>query len=126
MSQYFKLVNVDKKEVVTPWDIGGAKFWEWLYNPHARVVVWLLRQSDGDGGGDISLKERSRYTTLGRWAGDRVTLVGDYDSSKLWQESDTTDAEGRPLPDAPYTDITATLWKEFNEAVERDGGTEFL
>jgi len=25
-------------------------------------------------------------TTVGRWAGDRVALVGDYDDSKLWEE----------------------------------------
>ena len=25
-------------------------------------------------------------TTVGRWAGDRVALVGDYDESKLWDE----------------------------------------
>jgi len=25
-------------------------------------------------------------TTVGRWAGDRVALVGDYDDSKLWEQ----------------------------------------
>jgi hypothetical protein len=25
-------------------------------------------------------------TTVGRWAGDRVALVGDYDDAKLWEE----------------------------------------
>lgn len=123
MGQYFKLVNLDKKEVVNPWDIAGsAKFWEWLYNPQARVLVWLLRQSDEDGGGDIRADERERYTTLGRWAGDRVTLIGDYDSSNLWEASATTDAHGRPHPDAEYTDISTTLRQEFNEAVKRDRG----
>lgn len=95
MGQYFKLVNLDKREVVNPWDIGGgAKFWEWLYNPQAAVCVWLLRQSDGDGGGDISAEERSRYTTLGRWAGDCITLIGDYDSNKLYQEASNRDDNG--------------------------------
>ena len=28
-------------------------------------------------------------TTVGRWAGDRVALVGDYDESKLWEEFPT-------------------------------------
>jgi hypothetical protein len=27
-----------------------------------------------------------RDTTVGRWAGDRVALVGDYDDSKLWKQ----------------------------------------
>jgi hypothetical protein len=123
MGQYFKLVNLDKREVVNPWDIGGvAKFWEWLYNPQARVLVWLLRQSDGDGGGDIDTAERERYTTLGCWAGDRITLVGDYDSSGLWDEAATRDDHGLEHPDALYTDISETLRKEFNEAVQRDHG----
>jgi hypothetical protein len=121
MGQYFKLVNTDKKEVVNPWDIGGvAKFWEWLYNPQARVLVWLLRQSNEGGGGDID--EPERYTTLGRWAGDRITLIGDYDSSQLWDKSRTKDADGRALPNPEYTDISTTLRQEFNEAVKRDGG----
>jgi hypothetical protein len=121
MGQYFKLVNIDKKEVVSAWDIGGAaKFWEWFYNPQARVLVWLLRQSDEGGGGDIDQPER--YSTLGRWAGDRITLIGDYDSSKLWDKARTKDLDGRPLSSAEYTDISHTLRKEFNEAVKRDGG----
>jgi hypothetical protein len=123
MGQYFKIVNEDKKEVVNPWDIGGvAKFWEWLANPQARVFVWLLRQSDGDGGGDIGTDERERYQTLGRWAGDRITLIGDYDSSGLWDIAATKDADGKPLEDAAYTDISALVRKEFNKAVRRDGG----
>lgn len=122
MGQYFKLVNLDKKEVVNPWDIGGvAKFWEWLYNPQARVLVWLLRQSDGDGGGDIPQEERERYTTLGRWAGNRITLVGDYDSSGLWEKSRVLNEQHQPKPYAEYTDISKTLRQEFNRAIKRDG-----
>jgi hypothetical protein len=121
MGQYFKIVNEEKKEVVNAWDIGGgAKFWEWLANPQARVFVWLLRQSDEGGGGDIA--EPERYQTLGRWAGDRITLIGDYDSSGLWDRSATTDADGKTLKDAAYTDISALVRKEFNAAIRRDGG----
>ena len=126
MGQYFKIVNEDKREVITAWGLDGtAKFWEWLSNPHARVFVWLLRKSDGDGGGDIPEEERSRYTTLGRWAGDRITLIGDYDSSKLWYASEGEDADGEPLPEATYTDISALVLREFNEAVTRDGFEEY-
>jgi hypothetical protein len=124
MGQYFKLVNVDKKEVVHPWDIGGgAKFFEWLYNRQARVLVWLLRQSDSAGGGDIPVGERGHYITLGRWARDRVTLIGDYDSSRLWRASETKDGDDVPLPYSEYTDISSILRKEFNEAVIRDRGS---
>ncbi len=121
MGQYFKIVNQDKKEVINAWDLGGgAKFWEWLWNPQARVFVWLLRKSDEGGGGDINDPER--FETLGRWAGDRITLIGDYDSSRLWNMSETKDADGKPLPNATYTDISALVRKEFNNAIRKDGG----
>jgi len=123
MGQYFKIVNEDKREVITSWGLGGpAKFWEWLYNTEARVFVWLLRKSDGDGGGDIHEDERQRYSTLGRWAGDRITLIGDYDSSGLWERSETRDVNDQPLPGARYTDISAWVRREYNDAVTKDGG----
>ena len=121
MGQYFKLVNLDKKEVVDPWKVGGAaKFWEWLANPHGRVILWLLRQSTEGGGGDIT--DRDEYTTLGRWAGDRVTLVGDYDASRLWESARTEDPDGDWINKAEYIDISDAVRGEFNHAVRRDGG----
>ena len=123
MGQYFKIVNEDKKEVVNAWDIGGgAKFWEWMYNPQIRVFGWLLRKSDGDGGGDIPSEERGQYQTLGRWAGDRVTLVGDYDSSELYQKASNEDDAGEKRQDGEYTDISKLVREEFNHAVRRDAG----
>ena len=108
MGQYFKLVNEDKKEVVVSWDIaGGAKFYEWLYNNQARVLVWLLRQSSEGGGGDLN--DWTRCETLGRWAGDRVSLVGDYDESKLYDKAER------------YKDISKQLRMEYNKEVKEDG-----
>lgn len=114
MGQYFKIVNEDKKEIVDPWKINGsAKFLEWLYSKQARVLVWLLRKSDGDGGGDIHEAEREKYKTLGRWAGDRISLVGDYDSSGLYDKATKK-----------YTDISPLLLQEFNRAIKADGFQE--
>lgn len=110
MGQYFKLVNEDKKEVVVPWDInGGAKFFEWLYNNQARALIWLLRQSNETGGGDIQYGDETEYETLGRWAGDRIVLVGDYDESDLYEMS------------KDYTNISQKLLAEYNAAVKKDG-----
>lgn len=110
MGQYFKLVNLDKKEVVVSYDIkGSAKFYEWLYNNQARVLVWLLRQSNEGGGGDIC--DFDKYKTLGRWAGDRITLVGDYDRSGLYDIDKYFD----------YKNISKKLLKEYNKAVKKDG-----
>jgi hypothetical protein len=116
MGQYFRAVNKTKQEVVCPWCLGGgAKLWEWAANPLGAVFVLLLRKSSGSGGGDYfgygpQILEVTSSDTLahavakavalegqpvkpdpdcvvGRWAGDEVYLVGDYDSSRLYQES---------------------------------------
>lgn len=97
MGQYFAAVNTDKKEFVCPWCVGGvAKLWEWAANPWGAVFTLLLRKSDEGGGGDFYGYHKGcaeggpipcpPYPIVGRWAGDRVALVGDYDSSKLWDE----------------------------------------
>jgi hypothetical protein len=93
MGQYFQAVNLDKKEYVCPWCLsGGAKLWEWAANPQGAIFTLLLRKSDEGGGGDYFGYHRGydegspvpQHEIAGRWAGDRVALVGDYDSSKLW------------------------------------------
>jgi hypothetical protein len=134
MGQYFKAVNLDKREYVCPWCIGGlAKLWEWAANPWGAIFVMLLRKSTASGGGDygagptqvITLDDISDPKTLvktiqagvaregqsfsappdstvGRWAGDRVELVGDYDDSGLWDE----------LPS--YRNISAEVVRDWN------------
>ena len=135
MGQYFKAVNLDKREYVCPWCIGGgAKLWEWAANAYGAVFTLLLRKSSGSGGGDYygyrtqdihlpeggnpaeSLAKAIRATaslegrpvcpdpdtTVGRWAGDRVALVGDYDESKLWDELPT------------YRNISAEVVRDWN------------
>ncbi|MCM2374693.1 hypothetical protein [Aporhodopirellula aestuarii] len=97
MGQYFKAVNTDKQEYICPWCIsGGAKLWEWAANPQGSIFTLLLRKSDEGGGGDFygyhkGCDEGGPITApvshiAGRWAGDRVCLLGDYDSSGLYQE----------------------------------------
>ena len=115
MGQYFKAVNTDKKEYVCPWCIGGgAKLWEWAANAQGAIFTLLLRKSSEGGGGDygspptqmLSLSDSPASlanavresvareghpidlptdTVVGRWAGDRVVLVGDYDESGLYE-----------------------------------------
>jgi hypothetical protein len=117
MGQYFKAANTDKKEFVCPWCIGGgAKLWEWAANPQGAIFCLLLRKSDEGGGGDFYGYRRGcgeggaiccpLSPIAGRWAGDRVVLVGDYDSSHLWDE----------LGD--YRNISHELVQEWNEFIE--------
>lgn len=81
MGQYHLLVNVDKREYLDPSSIGlGVKQWE--HQAHAQwpmfgslgdAMYLLTMTSPARGGGDMPLTEVS-----GRWAGDRVMVVGDY------------------------------------------------
>lgn len=138
MGQYFKAVNLDKREVVCPWCLGGgAKLWEWAANSYGAVFTLLLRRSSATGGGDYRdpIPPQARRVELGqcaepaqallgaiaqavaaegqplplspdsivgRWAGDRIILVGDYDQSKLWDK----------LPQ--YRNVTQELVRAWN------------
>ena len=98
-------VNVTKKEYVSPYDIGGtAKLWEWCANYIAGIFPYLLRKSSEGGGGDVHL-ENPEYA--GRWAGDEVYLVGDYDESGLYERTEDW-----------FTNIASGLVKEYNEFIE--------
>ena len=119
MGQYFKAVNTDKKEYVCPWCIGGgAKLWEWAANPEGAILTLLLRKSDEGGGGDYYGYHKGcgeggpiacdLSPVVGRWAGDRVMMLGDYDSSELWKE----------LP--RYRNISEQLVQERKEYIDLD------
>lgn len=113
MGQYWIPVNLDKKEFVDPHRLGaGLKLWEQLAahpGTGAALVVLTAAMPEKRGGGDLDLDEnwhgpeRVDFTsvgpdvpeyfevaarTIGRWAGDRIALVGDY-------------AQDSDLPDAP-------------------------
>src|SRR5512145_2034134 len=107
MGQYFMPVNTTKKEYIRALDIGGlAKLWEWCVNPEAGIFPYLLRKSNEGGGGDVQLVN-PRFA--GRWAGDAVYLIGDYDHSKLYEKAI-----------AEYRNISRELAEEYNRFVELD------
>ena len=121
MGQYHVLVNLDKKEVVTPHGLGlGLKQWEHIGTegslPDAMYVLTMT--SPARGGGDLPETGIS-----GRWAGDRVLIVGDYteDSDlpsypnfgKVYGESDNWN---------DITDFVADAFKTiFNLNITGDG-----
>ena len=79
LGQYFSLVNPTKNEFISPHAIGsGAKLWEWAANPTASVFPYLLVCPELAG-------PPTEHKMLGRWANDAVALVGDYDSSTLYE-----------------------------------------
>lgn len=75
MGQYHHAVNLDKREYLSPHDMGmGLKQWEQVSERTALALVALLSCSNGRGGGDLPEVDGIN----GRWAGDRVAFVGDY------------------------------------------------
>ena len=125
MGQYFKAVNLDKKEYVCPWCIGQvAKLWEWSANPHGSIFTLLLRKSTDGGGGDFYGYHNGHGEgtpvvnpngVVGRWAGDRVVLVGDYDESHLWDQLSAYRNISREIVEAwnPYIELDR-MKLEFN------------
>ena len=111
MGQYHYLVNLDKKQVIHPHQIGnGLKLREQIGWNHstATVLVMLLASSSKDGGrggGDF----RAKHPLVGSWAGDRIAFVGDYaeagdipgcDASVIYEQCNAaccaTEKVGRP------------------------------
>lgn len=119
MGQYFYIANLDKREYLHPHKLGmGLKLWEICANSGAGVVPYMLRKSDEGGGGDQN-DDKAKW--CGRWAGDRIVVIGDYDSSKLFQEIDGDNEEldvmgamGAPLKQG-WKDISLEVREEYEK-----------
>lgn len=78
MGQYWRIVNVDKMEYLDPYKLGsGAKLWEQLANvaPSKALMILVANMPEPRGGGDLGSGHEG---IVGRWAGDRIIMVGDY------------------------------------------------
>ena len=87
MGQYFLVVNTTKKEYLHPHRFGeGLKFMEFTLDGCGIMhgLAHLLAQSS-DG---VHI-DNSEVT--GRWIGDHVVIVGDYDDSGLYGETESDD-----------------------------------
>ena len=121
MGQYHVLVNLDKKEVVTPHGLGlGLKQWEHIgvegSLPDAMYVLTMT--SPARGGGDLPETGIS-----GRWAGDRVLIVGDYtEDSDLPSYPNFGKVYGESENWNDITDFVADAFKTiFNLNITGDG-----
>ena len=82
MGQYHKVYNLDKREFIHAHQIdNGLKLLEQCGpgdQPTTSDAVWLLlANSNGRGGGDAP-----KHPMVGRWAGDRLVVQGDYAEDK--------------------------------------------
>lgn len=145
MGQYWKLVNLDKKEYVHPHNLGtGLKLWEQLANhpgTGAALVVLCAAMPEARGGGDLDLDKNWHGTerdeamakkeidggtpgpmpeaypaiakrTIGRWAGNRIALIGDYA-----QDGDLPLTEEDPSPQQIYAACAEEKWTDVSKDV---------
>lgn len=105
MGQYHVTVNLDKKEFIHPHQLGaGLKLREQTEDSGGTgdALLVLLACSNGRGGGDFPDNE-----IVGRWAGDRIAIIGDYtenddipgvNTKEVWEDETSS-----------YTNITHLL-----------------
>lgn len=141
MGQHWKVVNLDKREFVHPHKLGcGLKLWEQIANAPGTgtaLIILCAAMPEPRGGGDLGLDDEIACRTIGRWAGDRVCLVGDYamdsdlpgfpgfgivyslcaDASSL----DSDDKKNGLTDDQLFTDITDDVCA----VIERELGGKF-
>lgn len=89
MGQYWIPVNLDKREYIDPHKLAtGLKLREQLANSPgtgAALIVLTTAMPERRGGGDFN-----EDPIIGRWAGDRIALVGDY--------AEDSDIPNSPVP----------------------------
>jgi len=158
------VVNLDKKEFVDPHTLGcGLKLWEQLANhpsTGSALLILCAAMPEPRGGGDLDLAEnwhgpeRTREhnltpgpmpeayheiaaRTIGRWAGDRIAVVGDYaedsdlpaefKASSIYDQCLQPGDEGYP---GAYTDISldvcAVIEHELKGKLQGDGWRDFM
>ena len=111
MGQYWIPVNLSKREFIYPHALGcGLKLWEQLANDPgtgAALIILCAAMPEARGGGDLE-----EDPIVGRWAGDRIALVGDYAEDGDLKDSPVPASEIYKLCDSEgadpgaFTDIT--------------------
>lgn len=88
MGQYYKIVNLDKKQFLDTYTFNdGAKLLEFGCSSEGTLTALaiLLADGNGRGGGDL----HSNHPIIGSWAGDRIVVAGDYaDEEKFLKTKD--------------------------------------
>jgi len=100
MGEYFYIVNLTKKEYIDNHILGGVKLWEVLANTvPTKLLGYLLADHISIDRADIG---------MGRWNGDKITIVGDYNPNEIYQK----------CGNGEYKDITKTVIDSYNKFIE--------
>ena len=76
MGQYYRIVNIDKKEFLHPHKFGdGLKIWEFGFADYGTMAGLTFLLASGHGSG---INETESSELIGSWAGDRIVILGDY------------------------------------------------
>lgn len=136
MGQYHWPVNIDKQEYLYPHTLGsGLKMVECIWNTGVpAALITLLACSHMRGGGDVKFEDYARVRIAGRWAGDRIIMLGDYTepgdpgTDALWQEA-TEQGYEHPLQyvENRFTDISVAVREAlmYDDSIAEDMGKEF-
>ena len=123
MGQYWLPVNLDKKEFVDPHKLGvGLKLGEQVGSfpgTGAALLILCAAMPERRGGGDIVSDP-----VVGRWAGDRVALIGDYA-----EKDDIKKKRGDLCPSKIYSACREGKWTDVSEdvakVIEQEVGGKF-
>ena len=108
MGQYYKIVNVKKREYINPHMFNdGMKLMEFGMSGGGTMTALavLLADGNGRGGGDIN----STNDIIGSWAGDPIVIAGDYADEGKFLPADKQDTTLYNVVDVEGTDISAKV-----------------
>ena len=108
MGQYFKVVNVKKREYINPHMFNdGMKLMEFGMRAGGTLTALavLLSNGNGRGGGDLD----SSNDIIGSWAGDQIVVAGDYGDDGKFLPADKQETNLYCVAGDEGTDISAKV-----------------
>ncbi len=105
MGEYIYYVNLDKKEF---FKLVPYKFAENMAGEQPKILLWLLIHDHADKG--LGWGDTEGYKYLGRWSGDRIMVIGDYDP--LFEKLNILDG---------FKNITCNVVKEVMDYARKEG-----
>lgn len=139
MGQYHYVCNMDKKEFLHPHTMGdGLKLMEFGPSAHGTMLglALLLACSNGRGGGDFRIwndpyddgrkveglvpeDNDLAEAVIGRWAGDRIAIIGDYSETDDFPGYLSADPGMNPWHDDRNGGEDFVVWKDISPSVRR-------